>query len=103
LLTGGDEGAHSISWGLTTRGVVEGTMIVGRFHLHQRHLWFDGFWERRNNLTSKFKTQGPNTSKRITATIGPRKGRNQVLEGIYSGRNLSFKRLLLRHLACWRM
>jgi hypothetical protein len=32
------------------------------------------------NLTSKFKMQGPNTSKRIMATIGPRKGRNQVLE-----------------------
>jgi hypothetical protein len=44
--------------------------------------------------------QGPNTSKRIMATIGPRKGRNQVLEGsqdlfgpILYG-NLSFKRLL---------
>jgi hypothetical protein len=33
------------------------------------------------NLTSKFKMEGPNTSKRIMATIGPRKGRNQVLEG----------------------
>jgi hypothetical protein len=33
------------------------------------------------NLTSKFKIQGPNTSKRIMAIIGPRKGRNQVLEG----------------------
>jgi hypothetical protein len=34
------------------------------------------------NLKSKFKMQGPNTSKRIMATTGPRKGRNQVLEGI---------------------
>jgi hypothetical protein len=33
------------------------------------------------NLTSKFKMQGPNTRKRIIATIGPRKGRNEVLEG----------------------
>jgi hypothetical protein len=33
------------------------------------------------NLTSKFKMQDPNTNKRIMATIGPRKGRNQVLEG----------------------
>jgi hypothetical protein len=33
------------------------------------------------NLTSKFKMQGPNTSKRKMATIGPRKGKNQVLEG----------------------
>jgi hypothetical protein len=35
------------------------------------------------NLTSNFKMQGPNTSKRIIviATIGPRKARNQVLEG----------------------
>jgi hypothetical protein len=33
------------------------------------------------NLTNKFKMQGPNTSKRIMATIGPRKDRNQVLEG----------------------
>jgi hypothetical protein len=33
------------------------------------------------NFTSKFKMHGPNTSKRIMTTIGPRKGRNQVLEG----------------------
>jgi hypothetical protein len=33
------------------------------------------------NLTNKFKMQGPNTSKRIMATIGPRKDRNKVLEG----------------------
>jgi hypothetical protein len=33
------------------------------------------------NLISKFKMQGPNTSKRIIATIGSRKGRNEVLEG----------------------
>jgi hypothetical protein len=33
------------------------------------------------NLTSKFKMQGSNTSKKIIATIGPRKGKNQVLEG----------------------
>jgi hypothetical protein len=33
------------------------------------------------NLTGKFKMQGPNISKRIMATIGLRKGRNQVLEG----------------------
>jgi hypothetical protein len=33
------------------------------------------------NLTSKFKMQGPNTSKRIMATIGPRKSRSHVLEG----------------------
>jgi hypothetical protein len=32
------------------------------------------------NLTSKFKMQGPNTSKRIMASIGPRKGRKHVLE-----------------------
>jgi hypothetical protein len=57
------------------------------------------------NLTSKFKMQGPNTSKRIMATIGPRKGRNQVLEGPgfylvpYLCRNLSFKRLLLEPLS----
>jgi hypothetical protein len=36
---------------------------------------------KRNKLTNKFKMQGPNTSKRIMATIGPRKGRKQVLEG----------------------
>jgi hypothetical protein len=33
------------------------------------------------NMTSKFKMQAPDTSKRIMATIGPGKGRNQVLEG----------------------
>jgi hypothetical protein len=33
------------------------------------------------NLTSKFRMQGPNTGERIMATIGPRKGRNHVLEG----------------------
>jgi hypothetical protein len=33
------------------------------------------------NLTSKFKMQGPNTSKRIMETIGLKKVRNQVLEG----------------------
>jgi hypothetical protein len=33
------------------------------------------------NLTSKFKMQDPNTSKRITAIIGPRKDKTQVLEG----------------------
>jgi hypothetical protein len=33
------------------------------------------------NLISKFKMQGPNISKRIIAIIGPRKGRNHVLEG----------------------
>jgi hypothetical protein len=33
------------------------------------------------NLTSKLKMQDPNTRKRIMATIGPRKGRNHVLEG----------------------
>jgi hypothetical protein len=33
------------------------------------------------NLTSKFKMQGPNTSKRTMTTIGSRKGRNHVLEG----------------------
>jgi hypothetical protein len=52
------------------------------------------------NLTSKFKMQGPNTSERIMATIGPRKGRNQVLGGSQDYlvpnlcKNLSFKRLL---------
>jgi hypothetical protein len=62
------------------------------------------------NLTSKFKMQGPNTSKRIMATIGPRKGRNQVLEGsqdficshtwveTWVSRDCSWS-----HLACWRM
>jgi hypothetical protein len=33
------------------------------------------------NLTSKFRMQGPNTRKRIMTTIGPRKGRNHVIEG----------------------
>jgi hypothetical protein len=34
------------------------------------------------NVTNKFKMQGLNTSKRIMATIGPRKGRNQVQRGV---------------------
>jgi hypothetical protein len=33
------------------------------------------------NLSHKFKMQGPNTSKRIMATIGPRTGRNQSWRG----------------------
>jgi hypothetical protein len=33
-------------------------------------------------LTSKFKMQGPNTSKRKLATIGPGKGRNHVFQMI---------------------
>jgi hypothetical protein len=33
------------------------------------------------NLTSKFKMQDPNTSRKIMAIIGPRKGRNHVIEG----------------------
>jgi hypothetical protein len=33
------------------------------------------------NLTGKFKMQGPNISKKIMASIGPRKGSNHVLEG----------------------
>jgi hypothetical protein len=33
------------------------------------------------NLTSKFKMQGPNTSKRIMESIGPKKGWNHALEG----------------------
>jgi hypothetical protein len=33
--------------------------------------------QKETKLISKFKTQGPNTSKRIMATIGPRKGRNK--------------------------
>jgi hypothetical protein len=59
----------------------------------------------KTNLTSKFKMQGPNASKRIMATIGPRKGRNpggvpspRGKPGFYLfpylSRNLSFKRLL---------
>jgi hypothetical protein len=35
----------------------------------------------RRNKLDKFKMQGPNISKKIIATIGPRKGRNQALEG----------------------
>jgi hypothetical protein len=32
------------------------------------------------NLTSRFRMQGPNTSKTIMATIDPRKGRSHVIE-----------------------
>jgi hypothetical protein len=39
------------------------------------------FRQEETNLTSKFKMQVPNTNKRIIATTGPRKDRNQVLEG----------------------
>jgi hypothetical protein len=28
---------------LIRRGVIKGTMTVGHFHLHQGHLYFDGF------------------------------------------------------------
>jgi hypothetical protein len=38
------------------------------------------FRREETNLTS-FKMQGPNTSKRIMASIGPKKDRNEVLEG----------------------
>jgi hypothetical protein len=34
-----------------------------------------------NKLDKEFKKQTPNTSKRMMATIGPRKGRNHILEG----------------------
>jgi hypothetical protein len=37
--------------------------------------------EETNLTSSKFRMQGPNRSKRIMATIGPRKGRNPVVEG----------------------
>jgi hypothetical protein len=33
------------------------------------------------NLIGKFRMQGANTSKRIMAAIGPRKGRNHVVQG----------------------
>jgi hypothetical protein len=53
------------------------------------------------NLTSNFKMQGPNRSKRIMATIGPRNGEPSPggEPGFYLfpylSRNLSFQRLLL--------
>jgi hypothetical protein len=66
---------------MTRRGVMEGTTIVGCFHLHRGICSLMDSRREETNLTSKFKMQGPNTIKRIMATIGPRKGRNQVLEG----------------------
>jgi hypothetical protein len=40
-----------------------------------------GSRQEETNLTSKFEMQGPHTSKRIITILGPRKGRNHVLEG----------------------
>jgi hypothetical protein len=41
-------------------------------------------------VTSKFKMQGPNTSKRIMATLGPRKGRNHVFQMIGDARHSGY-------------
>jgi hypothetical protein len=67
---------------LITGGVIKGTATVDHFYLHRGGICslIDSRQEE-TNLTSKFKMQGPNTSKRIMSTIGPRKDRSQVLEG----------------------
>jgi hypothetical protein len=54
--------------GLTMRGIVKGTSVVGYCSLMDSR-------REEINLTSKFKMQGPNISKRIMATIGTKSWR----------------------------
>jgi hypothetical protein len=67
------------------------------------------FRQEETNLTSKFKMQGPNTSNRIMATIGLRKGRTHVLEGArilfdpIPVRISEFEALFQSHVAYWRV
>jgi hypothetical protein len=57
--------------GLTMSGAIEGTIVIfisiSTYNLINSR-------QEETNLTSKFRNQGPNTSKRIMAAIGPRKG-----------------------------
>jgi hypothetical protein len=65
--------------GLTMRVVIKGTEVIF-ISIRSICSLMDSRREE-TNLISKFKMQGPNISKRIMATTGPRKGRNHALEG----------------------